>query len=107
MVTDRKQSRTQTREQVKQRKKSAQKEEKITKRAQRKEKKAQKAEVKPKKMRRRIFPIWLRVIVAILLSIGALAGGLMMGYGVIGDGSPTDVLERSTWQHIVDIVLKE
>ncbi|WP_240189876.1 DNA-directed RNA polymerase subunit beta [Bacillus sp. P14.5] len=31
----------------------------------------------------------------------------MIGYGVIGDGKPMDVLDKSTWQHIIDIVLKD
>lgn len=56
---------------------------------------------------RRIFPIWLRLIVVILLCAGALLIGLMVGYGVIGDGSPKDVLKLDAWKHIVDIVKKE
>lgn len=55
----------------------------------------------------RIFPIWLRVIVIILLAIGALAAGLMFGYGVIGDGTATDIFKSETWKHITDIVTKE
>lgn len=56
---------------------------------------------------RRIFPIWLRLIVVILLCAGALIIGLMVGYGVIGDGSPKDVLKVDAWKHIIDIVKKE
>lgn len=56
---------------------------------------------------RRIFPIWLRLIVVILLCAAALILGLMIGYGVIGDGSPTDVLKIDAWKHIIDIVKKE
>jgi len=29
---------------------------------------------------------------------------LMIGYGVIGDGKPTDVFKKSTWTHILEIV---
>ena len=60
-----------------------------------------------KKPRRRIFPIWLRIIVVLLFSVVALVAGLMIGYGIIGDGLPTDVLKFETWQHIIDIVNKE
>ncbi|HPJ00720.1 MAG TPA: DNA-directed RNA polymerase subunit beta [Enterococcus sp.] len=28
--------------------------------------------------------------------------GLMIGYGVIGDGSPFHVFNRELWQHILD-----
>lgn len=56
---------------------------------------------------RRIFPIWLRLIVFILLCAGALIIGLMIGYGMLGDGSPKDVLNVETWKHIIDVVKKE
>lgn len=55
----------------------------------------------------RIFPIWLRVIVILLLAAGALAAGLMFGYGVMGDGTATDIFKAETWRHIADIVSKE
>lgn len=60
-----------------------------------------------KKLRTRKFPIWLRIIVVLLLAVGCLVVGLMVGYGVIGDGNPTDALDKTTWQHIIDIVKKE
>jgi|SRR5690625_1556201 len=63
--------------------------------------------LRSKKPRRRIFPIWLRIIVVLLLSVAALAAGLMIGYGIVGDGVPTDALKFETWQHILDIVNKE
>lgn len=56
--------------------------------------------------RRRVFPIWLRLIVILILVILSLILGLIIGYGVIGDGSPMDVLKLETWQHIIDIVNK-
>ncbi|WP_163969528.1 DNA-directed RNA polymerase subunit beta [Oceanobacillus halotolerans] len=72
------------------------------------QKKKQKAEKrKKKKPRRRIFPIWLRIIVVLLLAGIALIAGLMIGFGVLGDGNPTDVLDLDTWHHIIDIVTKE
>lgn len=60
-----------------------------------------------KKPRRRIFPIWIRIIVVLLLAIAALTGGLMVGYGILGDGVPSDALKIETWQHIIDIVIKK
>lgn len=59
------------------------------------------------KARVRTFPIWLRLIIIGILSVAALTAGLMIGYGVIGDGTPTDALKVETWQHIIDIVVKE
>ncbi|GAA0420406.1 DNA-directed RNA polymerase subunit beta [Virgibacillus sp. AGTR] len=59
-----------------------------------------------KRPRLRIFPIWLRIIVVLLFCAIALVAGLMIGYGVIGDGTPVDVLKKETWQHIIDIVTK-
>lgn len=60
-----------------------------------------------KKERRRIFPIWLRIIVFFVLAFVALATGLMFGYSVMGDGNATDVFKTDTWHHIIDIVTKE
>lgn len=59
-----------------------------------------------KRPRRRIFPIWLRIIVVSVLATVALISGLMIGYGVLGDGNALDALRVETWQHIIDIVLK-
>src|SRR5690625_2176812 len=72
------------------------------------EKKKRKQEKKKrKKPRRRIFPIWLRIIVVLLLAAGALILGLMIGFAVLGDSEALDVLKMETWEHIVDIVTKE
>lgn len=62
---------------------------------------------KSKKPRRRIFPIWLRIIVVLICCVVALAVGLMIGFGVIGEGDPSDALKMETWKHIIDIVTKE
>ncbi|RYG71617.1 DNA-directed RNA polymerase subunit beta [Lentibacillus lipolyticus] len=78
---------------------------KATRKEQKKKQKAEKR--RNKKPRRRIFPIWLRIIAVLVLSAAALAAGLMIGYGVIGDGNPTDALKWETWQHIIDIVVKQ
>ncbi|MET0786639.1 MAG: DNA-directed RNA polymerase subunit beta [Paenisporosarcina sp.] len=52
----------------------------------------------------RLFPIWLRILLIIALMIGAIAAGVIIGYGYIGDGEPKDALKWETWQHILDIV---
>ncbi|QSS99818.1 DNA-directed RNA polymerase subunit beta [Pontibacillus sp. ALD_SL1] len=69
-------------------------------------KKQDKEKKSEKRYRRRIFPIWLRIIVVLVISAAALVGGAMIGYGVIGDGTPTNVLKLETWEHIIDIVTK-
>ncbi|HLR14194.1 MAG TPA: DNA-directed RNA polymerase subunit beta [Bacillota bacterium] len=66
-----------------------------------------KRKIRKRRPVRRIFPIWARLIVFILLCGGALIIGLMIGYGVLGDGAPTDILKKDAWQHIIDIVKKE
>lgn len=59
------------------------------------------------KIRIRLIPIWLRLVLVFVLLIIAAITGAMVGYGVIGDGNPIDVLKPSTWQHIVDLVEKK
>jgi|SRR5699024_1797340 len=77
-------------------------------RTRKEQKKMQKAEKKAnKRPLRRIFPIWLRLIVIPLLCVAALLLGMMFGYGIIGDGNPKDALDMETWQHIIDIVRKK
>ncbi|MFS0674990.1 DNA-directed RNA polymerase subunit beta [Ornithinibacillus sp. 179-J 7C1 HS] len=78
---------------------------KQNRRQQKREQKEEKR--KNKKPRLRIFPIWLRIVVVATLSVVALCVGLMVGYGGLGDGEPSDALKWETWQHIIDIVIKE
>lgn len=61
---------------------------------------------KQKRVRVRLFPIWLRLVIVFLLMVFLLAAGVMVGYGIIGDGEPFDALKQSTWTHIIDIVNK-
>lgn len=63
-------------------------------------------EKKPKINRRRVLPIWLRILIVLILSALALVCGVMIGYGVIGDGNPTDALKWETWKHIWNIATK-
>lgn|SRR5690625_504063 len=80
--------------------------EEVPTRRQFKKEKKHVAKGKHVKRRRRVFPIWLRIIVVIIVCAIALIIGAMIGYSVLGDGSARDVLEKSTWQHIIDIVKK-
>lgn len=66
-----------------------------------------KKDKKQKKQRIRKFPIWLRLITVFVLIVISLVVGLIVGYSVFGDGSAMDVFQKSTWQHIFDIVNKE
>ena len=61
---------------------------------------------KPEKLRWRIrlIPIWLRIIIILIIMVVAVIAGAMFGYGVLGGGNPMDVLNKETWQHILDLV---
>ena len=43
-----------------------------------------------------------KIFLVIILAIILFFVGLMVGYGVIGDGSPTDVFNSELWAHIFD-----
>lgn len=65
------------------------------------------AEEQPKKtlwVQIRLFPIWLRIILVLVLLVLAAVLGVMVGYGMIGDGEPSDALKWETWQHILDLM---
>jgi hypothetical protein len=55
-------------------------------------------------VRIRLFPIWLRIILVLAIIVIAMVLGVMVGYGIIGDGEPADALKWRTWQHIIDIM---
>ncbi|MCM3741641.1 DNA-directed RNA polymerase subunit beta [Oceanobacillus luteolus] len=69
--------------------------------------KKERSKKREKSARVRVFPIWLRIIIVTILCAFALVTGLMIGYGVLGDGAPIDALKVETWRHIIDIVIKE
>lgn len=46
----------------------------------------------------------IKVLSVIALAMVLFFIGLMIGYGVIGDGSPTHVFSRALWQHIFEFV---
>jgi hypothetical protein len=60
-----------------------------------------------KRIRIRLIPIWARILLVLLFMAVSTLIGLVVGYGVIGSGNPADVLDKSTWQHIIDLVEKE
>lgn len=47
---------------------------------------------------RNLVIIGIVIILAVILFIV----GLMIGYGIIGDGKMSEILKASTWQHIFD-----
>ena len=52
----------------------------------------------------RLIPIWLRVLIILALLFIAVVAGLIVGYSILGDGDSSEVLEWSTWQHLIDII---
>ncbi|UOE93892.1 DNA-directed RNA polymerase subunit beta [Alkalihalobacillus sp. LMS39] len=69
-----------------------------------KEKEKKSRRKRKKRGRIRLIPIWVRIILFVLFAAASLAGGLMVGYGIIGNGEPAEVLEEETWTHILDII---
>jgi hypothetical protein len=69
--------------------------------------KAQKAEVTNKRIRIRLIPIWLRILLLVIFTGVFMVAGAAVGYGVLGSGDPGDVLKGSTWTHIIELVEKK
>jgi uncharacterized membrane protein len=59
------------------------------------------------RIRIRLIPIWVRILLVLIFMVLSTIIGLMVGYGIIGNGNPADALDESTWQHIIDLVEKE
>ena len=74
------------------------------KRSQRSLKKETQPKGKFKIYQTRLIPIWLRIVIVLALAIIACTVGLMIGYGVIGDGKAMDALKWETYQHILDLI---
>jgi hypothetical protein len=74
------------------------------KRSQRSRKKETQPKGKFKIYQTRLIPIWLRIVIVLALAIIACTVGLMIGYGVIGDGKAMDALKWETYQHILDLI---
>ena len=69
--------------------------------------KAQKAQLTNKRIRIRLIPIWLRIVLLVVLTGAFMVAGAAVGYGVLGNGDPGNVLKQSTWTHILDLVEKK
>ena len=69
--------------------------------------KASKADFAKKRIRIRLIPIWLRIVLLLVLTGGFMVAGAAVGYGLLGDGNAGDVLKQSTWTHILDLVEKK
>lgn len=59
------------------------------------------------KIRVRLIPVWVKVLIVILLTAASLLAGTVVGYGIIGNGKPSDALQKETWTHILDIINKQ
>jgi hypothetical protein len=60
-----------------------------------------------KRVRIRLIPIWLRVVLLVVMIVVSAIGGAAIGYGILGDGQAGDVLKKSTWTHILDLIEKK
>ncbi|MCW6674509.1 DNA-directed RNA polymerase subunit beta [Aerococcaceae bacterium NML171108] len=46
----------------------------------------------------------LKIIIFLILLVLFFVVGLFIGYSVLGNGNFWEVLNRDTWQHIIDFV---
>ena len=60
-----------------------------------------------KRIRIRLIPIWLRLVLLVVFTFVSLMAGATVGYGILGGGKVADVFKQSTWMHIQDLVDKE
>ena len=59
------------------------------------------------KRRRRMIPIWLRLVLIVAFFVIFFAAGAMFGFAMLGNGgSPFNVFNPAIWQHIIDLVNK-
>ncbi len=64
------------------------------------------APVSYKRIRVRLIPIWLRLILLVVLVFISVMAGAIVGYGMLGGGKIAEVFQESTWTHIIDLVEK-
>lgn len=73
-----------------------------------KEKKAERESgERRKRIRIRLIPLWLRLLLIAVLIVLCVILGAIFGYSVMGNGKVTDVFDKSTWTHITDLIKKE
>lgn len=77
------------------------------KKARAREKEVETMRDRRKKIRVRLIPVWVKVAIVILLTIASVLAGTVVGYGVIGNGKPSEALQKGTWMHIIDIINKK
>ncbi|WP_160724135.1 DNA-directed RNA polymerase subunit beta [Bacillus sp. USDA818B3_A] len=68
------------------------------------------AQAKPaqqKRVRIRLIPIWLRLVLLLVSIVFCVMAGAAVGYGMLGGGEMGDILKESTWTHIIDLVDKK
>nr|WP_026501663.1 DNA-directed RNA polymerase subunit beta [Bavariicoccus seileri] len=54
-----------------------------------------------KRTARSFLNVLLWLLLGTLAALFLLAIGLMIGYGIVGDGKATDILDPSTWQNLM------
>jgi hypothetical protein len=67
------------------------------------------AETEPvsyQRIRIRLIPIWLRLVLLVVMAIFCVTAGAVVGYGLLGGGKVAEVFQESTWTHIIDLVQK-
>ncbi len=57
--------------------------------------------------RNRLARLFLRLSAISILLFAAMIAGTVVGFSVVGDGQPSDVFKKSTWQHIINFVKEE
>ena len=70
-------------------------------------KRAETAKLSNKRVRIRLIPIWLRIVLLVVFMFVSVIAGAVVGYGMLGGGKAADVFKESTWTHIIDLVNKE
>lgn len=60
-----------------------------------------------RRIRVRLIPIWLRLVLLAVLIVVSVTAGALVGYSGLGGGKAVDVFKLSTWTHIRDLVEKE
>ncbi|PFO08020.1 hydroxymyristoyl-ACP dehydratase [Bacillus sp. AFS076308] len=60
-----------------------------------------------KRVRIRLIPIWLRLVLLVVSVFICVIAGAAVGYGMLGGGDVGDVFKGSTWTHIIDLVDKK
>ncbi|WP_185819902.1 DNA-directed RNA polymerase subunit beta [Salibacterium salarium] len=52
----------------------------------------------------RLVPIWARLLIILALLVLSLIGGLLTGYGMVGDGNSFQILKWETWDRFLEFI---